>query len=646
MHQAISTFRPVILTLLCAAGGLGGIIAARMSLEGLSLAAFGIAFVAGSWLPLSSAIASLRERRLDINFLMLLAAYGAAALRQPAEGIGLLFLFTLSGALEYYTLERTKRSIAGLVQLRPDYATVVSKGLDSRRPVDSILPGEVLRVSAGERLALDGRILEGRGNVDESTLTGEGLPVSKGPGQDVFAGTINLRGSLLVEVTHASADTMLARIVKLVQSAQEQKVATQARFERWQNTYVVGVLLLASAVALWDVFLRHQLLADALYHGMVFLVAASPCAVIMSVPAAVLSGLTRAARSGVLIKGGVYLERLAGIRSIALDKTGTLTEGAPAVLYLGNPVGPVEERERLLQLAASVEAVSEHPLAQAVVRAALERGLELRQVADFDTHVGEGVHGEVDQRWVGVGNRSLFDSHGVEVPASIIEEVSAVRRRGLTAVVVSSDGGHEVLGIADRIRPSAGPAIKSLRRLGIRNIVILTGDHRLVGEAVASSIGADSVRAGLLPESKVDEVRKLQKEFGQLAFVGDGVNDGPALAAADIGLAMGSRGTDVALETADIVLMRDDLAALPFAVWLARRTQAAITRGLILAFGVILLLLVGAASGMLPLWLAVILHEGSTVLTILSGMYLLVQPYRAPRPPRSLSSEGASPAPA
>ncbi|MCC7478150.1 cation-translocating P-type ATPase [bacterium] len=630
MHRPVKKFNwvPVFLTLACAAGGVGGLLLQRGGLPGPAWLFFAPAFLAGSWLPLKAAVESLRERRLDINFLMLLAAYGAAALRQPAEGIGLLFLFTLSGALEYYTLERTKRSIAGLMELRPDFATVLREGREQQVPVDSIQPGELLRIAAGERLALDGVIREGHGSLDESTLTGEGLPVSKSAGQEVFAGTINLRGSLLIEVTHRAGDTMLARIVRLVQEAQEQKVATQARFERWQNAYVIAVLALATSVAAWDYLWGQRPLSDALYHGMVFLVAASPCAVIMSVPAAVLSGLTRAARQGVLIKGGVYLERLAQVRSIALDKTGTLTEGAPAVLYLGNPVGTAEEKARLLQLAASVEAVSEHPLAQAVVQAALEQGLELRKVQDFDTHVGEGVHGEVDQRWVGVGNRSLFESHGVDVPDSVFEEVSAIRRRGLTAVVVSSDGGHEVLGIADRIRASAEPAIQQLRRQGIQHVVILTGDHHLVGEAVAASVGADEVRAELLPENKVDEVRRLQQQYGALAFVGDGVNDGPALAAADIGLAMGSRGTDVALETADIVLMRDDLSALPFAVWLARQTQAAITRGLVLAFGVIILLLAGAATGWLPLWLAVILHEGSTVLTILSGMLLLVQPYR------------------
>jgi Cd2+/Zn2+-exporting ATPase len=618
---------PLALTAACAAGGLLGLLANHYRGPALAWVGFSPAFIAGSWLPLLSAIAALRERRLDINFLMLLAAYGAAFLGQPAEGVGLLFLFTLSGALEYYTLERTKRSIAGLVELRPDTATVLRDGIEQRVPVEEIKVGELLRVLSGERLALDGVIREGHASIDESTITGEGLPVGKGAGQAVFGGTINLRGNLLIEVTHSASDSMLARIVKLVEEAQRQKVATQSRFERWQNPYVLGVLMLASAVTLFDVSISRLALKEAFYHGMVFLVAASPCAVIMSVPAAVLSGLTRAARHGVLIKGGGILERLARIHNVALDKTGTLTEGAPEVLYLGVPVGQANGNEGLLQLAASVEAVSEHPLAQAVVRAALERGIELRKVEDFDMHVGEGVHGEVDQRWVGVGNRKLFDSHGVEVPPSIIEEVAAVRSRGLTAVVVSSAGGHEVLGIADRVRDSAAPALAQLRRYGIQRIVILTGDHKQVAEAVARSVGADAVSAELLPEFKVDEIKRIQASSGPLAYVGDGVNDGPALAAADVGLAMGSRGTDVALETADIVLMRDDLAALPFALWLSQRTQKAIMRGLILAFGVIAVLIFGAATSLLPLWLAVLLHEGSTVLTILSGMLLLVERY-------------------
>jgi Cd2+/Zn2+-exporting ATPase len=658
---------PALLTALCAVSAIGGWLLWRIAtglapelsdyggpaglpylistadparLVGLaSVALLGLSYISGSWLPLRASIAALREGGPDINLLMLFAAWGSAILGQPAEGAALLFLFTLSAALETYTMERATRSIDALITLRPDTVMqVLPDGTEQRVNVDTIQPGDVVRVFPGERIGVDGEVTDGTSSVDESTLTGESLPVDKKPGDAVFAGTLSFQGTLLVKATARAGESMLERIVRLVQSAREEKVAIQTRFERWEGGYVYFVIGLTIVTTLahylgWYGTLQGDLRAS-IYAGMVFMVAASPCAVIMSVPAAVLSGLTRAARNGVLFKGGSYLERLAQVQCFVMDKTGTLTYRRPEVVEVldgnGEPAGA--GATQLLLQAASVERFSEHPLAEAVVRAAEARQLPRLAARTFHSHTGQGVHAtltdEQGEVWVGIGNRLLFHEHGVAISPEVWEQASELQQRGLTALIVGSGEGSGVIGIADKMRSEAPAALAALKRQGIRPLVILTGDHQIVGDAIGRAVGADRVLAGMLPEQKMEAVRSLRAEFGALAYMGDGVNDGPALAAADIGIAMGERGTDVALETADVVLMRDDLSGVPFALWLARRTQAAIIRGLIIAFSVIGFLLFSAAFLNIPLWLAVLLHEGSTVLTILSGTLLLVEPYR------------------
>lgn len=629
------------LTVICALFALAGWLLLEWQLTAGGRTLLLIAYVAGSWLPLRAAIAALRSGGPDINLLMLFAAWGSALLGKPVEGAGLLFLFTLSAALETYTLERATRSIDALITLRPDTVMqLLPDGTERRVKVDTIQPGDMVRVFPGERVGVDGEVTDGNSSVDESTLTGESLPVDKNPGDLVFAGTLSFQGSLLVRATKRAGESMLERIVRMVQQARSEKVAIQSRFERWQGAYVYFVLGLAivTAAAHYLGWGGHALgnLRASIYAGMVFMVAASPCAVIMSVPAAVLSGLTRAARHGVLFKGGSYLERLAQVRCFVMDKTGTLTYGRPEVVEVldGNTDG--DGATALLLQAASVERFSEHPLAEAVVRAAESRQLPRLAARTFHSHTGQGVHAtltdEQGETWVGIGNRLLFRKHGVEISPEVWQGASELQQRGLTALIVGSGKRSGVIGIADKMRSEAPAALAALKRQGISPLVILTGDHQVVGDAIGNAVGADRVLAGMLPEQKMEAVRSLRAEFGSVAYMGDGVNDGPALAAADIGIAMGERGTDVALETADVVLMRDDLSSVPFALWLARRTQAAILRGLIIAFGVMAFLLFGAAFLNMPLWLAVLLHEGSTVLTILSGTLLLVEPYKEVRP--------------
>ena len=635
-HAHGSTRMNAALTIICAVTALTGWLLQHLGMDIAGWLLLAIAFISGSWLPLQAASEALRKGGPDINILMLLAAWGSAMLGQPVEGAGLLFLFTLSAALESYTLERATRSIDALTELRPDTVLRVNAdGNEERISVDDIIPGDLVRVRPGERIGVDGEITEGTSSVDESTLTGESLPVDKQPADNVFAGTLNMAGSLLVRSTRPAQESMIERIAAMVQQARSDQPEIQGRFERWQGRYVYFVITITILSALahymgWLGDVAGQTGA-AIYAGMVLMVAASPCAVIMSIPAAVLSGLTRAARRGVLFKAGSYLERLAHVQCLVMDKTGTLTHGHPEVVEIIDNDGT--DSRQLLAVAASVEHFSEHPLAGAVVRAAEKQQLPRLSARTFHSHTGQGVHAtlrdEHGEQWVGIGNRLLFSEHGVQVPEAIWQHAEELRSRGLTALIIGAQhGGGGVIAVADKLRTEAADSLERLRRLGIRHIAVLTGDHRVVGEAVANAVNADEVLSEMLPEQKLEQVRRIRSEHGQLAYIGDGVNDGPALAAADIGIAMGERGTDVALETADLVLMRDDLRLLPFALWLARRTQAAIMRGLVIAFGVMLFLLFAATFLNIPLWLAVLLHEGSTVVTILSGTLLLVEPYR------------------
>jgi Cd2+/Zn2+-exporting ATPase len=592
-------------------------------------AAFLLAYLAGGIGPAAAGLAALLRRQLSVDLLMILAA----VLGDWAEGSVLLFLFTLSGTLEAYAMYRTRRSIEALVQLRPREASVVQDGSDVRVPVDSLYLGDVVRVRPGERFPVDGEVVEGETWADEATLTGESTPVHKTVGAPVFAGTINGRGSALVRMTRAVADTTLERIIRLVREAQAEKTPTQKFVESWQRPYVLSVLAASALVLLGSWLLHTRDWADAFYHAMVLLVAASPCAVVVSSPAVVLSVIARAARQGVLFKGGYHLEKLGKVEVVAFDKTGTITLGRPGVTEVWTPPGV--KPEALLRLAAAVERHSEHPLAAAVVEEARHRGLALPEAEEFDSHSGTGVHAHVEGCWVGVGRELLFEDHDIPVPEAVHAAACRFRAEGQTALLVIAGGGLVgVIALADQIRPEAAGALASLKRLGIRQNVILTGDHERVARAVARRVHADDVRADLLPDQKAFELHRLMEDGHCLAMVGDGVNDAPALATAPVGIAMGGAGTDVALEVADVVLMRDDLRALPFAVWLSRLARQRIRHNMSFAFGMIGLLIISTFLG-LPLWLGVIGHEGSTLVVVFNGLRLL---WEKPGPPPEVIS--------
>ena len=641
------------LTALCAVSGLAGAAVGRMGADpAWRIGLYTVSFLSGGWGPTRDLIAHILRGQLDINLLMIAAAAGSAVLGHWGEGAVLLFLFSLSGTLEGYTMERTARSIESLIELRPDTALVVRDGSEVRLPVESIGIGERVRTLPGERFAVDGTIEEGETAADESTLTGESAPVTKRPGDRVFAGTVNVHGAPLVRVEKMPSETTISKIVQMVQEAGRAKSTTERFVERWQRSYVIAVFAGAALAALIPLLLLHAAWDQAWYRGLVLLVAASPCAVVIASPAAMLSAITHAARHGVLFKGSIHLERLGEVGALAMDKTGTVTEGKPRLTDIRVVEGSLGEEE-LLRLAASIEARSEHHTARAVRQEVERRGLKASDVAEFESHSGEGVHGHTDGYWVGVGREPLFARHGVELSPPLLAATGVLRAEGKTALLVvvrrqgngardpSSEGAHSgpdgilpgnevgsgLLGVADVVRPRAREAIAACRKLGIGHIVMLTGDHASVAGVIGAEIGVDEVRAGLFPEQKVSAIRELKAAWPTLAMVGDGVNDAPALAAASVGIAMGGAGTDVALETADVVLMRDDLKGIPFSLWLARRARRVVTQSLTLAFCMIGLLVITTLLGVLPLWLAVVGHEGSTLLVIANGVRLLGEPH-------------------
>ncbi len=585
----------------------------------LSVAFFVAAYVAGGYEGFIEAMKDLRHGRLNIDFLMIAAAVGAAFIGNWAEGAMLLFLFTLAEALEDYALDRTRSAVEALTKLRPNEATVRREDAEVRVPVEDVQVGEVVIVRPGEEIPLDGKVIHGETLVNQASITGESAPVHKGPGDDVFAGTMNLDGAIDVRVTKAAKDSTLAKIIEMVAEAQSQRAPTQRLIDRFAHPYAVGVLASVGLVLLVGVVLLDMPFNDVFYKAMTLLVVASPCALVISTPASVLSGIAAGARNGVLFKGGVHLENTAKVDVIAFDKTGTLTSGRPVVTDILSLNG-ISENE-LLRLAASAEIRSEHPIAQAIVEEAKKRGLEAPEPDAFRAIPGKGVRAQVDGRELLVGSHRMVQEYGGGRP--IPAEALSLQHDGKTTIFVLEKG--RILGlvaVADLPREQAAETIAELRKLGVKRIAMLTGDYEPVARNIARQLGVDEVYAELLPGDKVKVVRKLQKD-GAVGMVGDGINDAPALALADVGVAMGAAGTDVAMETADIVLMADDLNKLPFTFRLARKARAIIYQNLAFAILVIIGLIIATFTVRLSLPVAVVGHEGSTIIVVLNGLRLL-----------------------
>lgn len=591
----------------------------------LSLALYLAAYVAGGAYATYRAVASLLQKTVDIDLLMILAAAGAAVLGAWPEGGILLFLFSLGNALEHYALGRTHRAIRSLIALRPDTALVIRGDAEVVLPVEELVPGDEVIVRPGERIPIDGTVVAGDSSVDQSAITGESLPVHKRPGDQVFSGTLNTTGLLRVRVDRPVHESTLARIIQIVEEAREQKSRAQRFAEAFQGKYAMGVIVVSLLAFAVPVGLGADP-ATSFYRAMTLLVAASPCALVISTPASILSALANAARSSVLFKGALQLETIGVVDAVVFDKTGTLTVGKPRVTSV-LPAPGVEPTE-LLRVVAPVEYRSEHPLGLAVVAhaeaaGAFDRGL-VERVGSLTSIPGRGVRAELDGARVLIGNEALLQEHGVVLPRELQRAAEELRERGQTAVYAAVDGNVlGVLGIADTVRPVARKVVERLRSLGVRRIVMLTGDNERAARAIAREVGLEEWRADLLPEEKVAVVRELQAAGFRVAMVGDGVNDAPALAAADVGIAMGAAGTDVALETADVVLMSDDLTKLPYSIELSRAARRIIVQNLAIALGVIVVLVTSILVRGVPLPLAVVGHEGSTIVVVLNGLRLL-----------------------
>lgn len=582
-----------------------------------------------------AALASLREFVLDVDVLMVLAALGAAIIGAPFEGALLLFLFSFSNVLQRHAMDRTQRAIESLLKLRPSEALVKRTHGPEKIAVEAVEIGDIVIVRPGEQIPVDGLISEGSTHVDESSLTGESMPRAKTLGSPLFAGTINQGGGVELRVTKRSEDSALSRMVKLVAAAQAEKSTTQRFLEKAEQYYAMGVILFTAGVFLVPFFLLSENFGTAFYRAMTIMVVASPCALIISTPATVLSAIGGAARRGILIKGGSHLERAAKIDIVAIDKTGTLTVGKPSLTEivskdgihpLAHPLPPAISD--LLAAAAALEAKSEHPLAHAIVQSANDLGITSSAATDFQSTAGKGAEATIDSVRYLVGSERLF----IELKATGMEPIAQfskpLQADGKTCVWLGTRVGDAVsasavLVMADTIRPEARHLVSRLHQLGVQKVVMLTGDHHLVAQAIAREAMVDEVRAELLPEDKLEVIRQLKLE-GHVMMIGDGVNDAPALAMADIGMAMGAAGTDVAMETADIVLMGDRLENIPLLLAHARRARSVLLQNLIFASAVIAFLIIAALGFALPLPLGVIGHEGSTVLVCLNGLRLLI----------------------
>lgn len=614
----------------------------------LSQALYIGAYLFGGYFTTKEAIENILARRFEIDTLMLVAAAGAAALGNWAEGGLLLFLFSLGHSLEHFAMGRARRAIEALAKLAPETALVKRGDATEEVPVETLQPGDVVLVKPNERLPADGVVVKGTSSVNQAPVTGESVPVDKTPVQDgkaaiaafdrvdassrVFAGTINGAGAMEVMVARLASQSTMARVVQMVAEAEAQRSPTQQFTDKFERIFVPVILALVGLLMLAFLIVDEPFSAS-FYRAMAVLVAASPCALAISVPSAVLSGVARAGRSGVLVKGGGPLENLGSLNSIAFDKTGTLTEGRPKLTDVVTASG-VNEAE-LLSVVVAVESHSDHPLASALVGGGRERldgnGGNVR-ADDVRGIIGRGVQASVGGETVYIAKPVLFSElKGTPLPAELGAANDKLVQSGRTTMVVrKGERFLGVIGVMDTPRPAAPSVMKQLRELGIERLVMISGDNQQVADAVARTVGLTEAKGDLMPEQKVETIKSLRERYGKVAMVGDGVNDAPAMANATVGIAMGAAGSDVALEAADVALMSDDLSQLPFAVGLSRSTRRVIKQNLWVSLGVVALLIPATIFG-LNIGTAVLFHEGSTLLVVINALRLLAYPGAASR---------------
>jgi Cd2+/Zn2+-exporting ATPase len=650
----------------CALFGISGAVAdALLGRGSVSLALYALAYLTGGWEATWEALRALRRASLEVDLLMVIAAAGAAFLGHWPEGAVLLFLFSLGNTLETFAFGRTRRSIQALMELRPESAAKLDGDREMEVPIEALSPGDIIRVRPGDRIPLDGTVTSGESPVDESTLTGEAVPQRKKSGDEVFAGTLNGSGTLDIRVTRPAEDTTLARVIRMVEEAREARAPAQGWIERAESTYA-GIVILGAIVAVaFPMAVLDWEFHEAFYRAMTLLVVASPCALVISIPATIVSAVSNGARNGILFKGGASLDALAGVRVMAFDKTGTITQGrlevagffhllrgeepgevlvSPEVAAImtklparvcpmldpvdgprGHCPGLTREDEDFLRLVAGLESRSEHHVAQAILRAVEALGLSVPQPRSFESSPGRGIEGRVEGISLVIGRKEWVEERvGGPVPNLLLRWSEGGGRETASPIFVAADGKHVgTLVIADQPRVGARETLGALRETGIDAIAMITGDDARTARAIADLVGIDRVHAKLLPDEKSRVLEELRKDFGPVAMIGDGVNDAPALATADVGIALGAAGTDVALETADVVVMGDDLGGIPYARTLSLRARRVVVQNLVFSSGVILTLVTLAILGSISLPAGVVGHEGSTIVVIFNGLRLL-----------------------
>ena len=588
---------------------------------GFFLILYFIAAVLGGWGNFRKAARALPRANFNMSVLMSVAVVGAMIIGEYEEGASVAFLFAISEMLESWTMDKARRSIRELMDIAPKAARIRRNGLEADLSVEEIRVGDVMMIRPSEKIAMDGTIVKGESSVNQAAITGESMPVEKGPGAGVFAGTLNINGALEVEVTKLVQDTTIAKIIHMVEEAQSRRAPSQAFVERFAAVYTPIVLVLAVGIALIPPLFSGLEWAPWIYRGLALLVVACPCALVVSTPVAIVSAISVAAQNGVLIKGGIHLEEAGSLIAIAFDKTGTLTKGTPAITDI-IPLNGVSE-VMLLKIAASLEARSEHPLAAAIVKAAKEHKLDFFAAEDFSSLAGRGAQATVNGETMYIGNPRLFSELAISAK-TIAVQVERLQDEGKTVMLVGT--GEKFFGmiaVADEVRADSAKTIADLKQAGIRHVIMLTGDNAATAKSIAAKVGSDEFRAELLPQDKVAAIEELLKNHGKVAMVGDGINDAPAMAMATVGIAMGGAGTDTALETADIVLMADDLSKLSFTMHVSRAAMSIIRQNITFSLTIKLIAVLAVFPGWLTLWLAIMADMGASILVTLNSLRLL-----------------------
>jgi Zn2+/Cd2+-exporting ATPase len=596
---------------------------------GLAVMVLAVAYGIGGYDSAREGLTTLvRERELDVDLLMIVAALGAAGLglwrreyHLIIDGAILILIFCISGALESYAMQRTERSIRSLMTLTPDTARRIDQGQEKIVAISALKLGDRFLVKPGELIPTDGRVVEGESTVNQAAITGESIPVEKSLGDPVYGGTLNGAGALMLELDQPPESSLLQRVIRMVEAAQTETPPSQQFIEQFERSYarvivVVGVLLVTLPPFLWNWNWE-----TTIYRALIFLVVASPCALMAAIMPTLLSGIANGAKQGILFKNGAQLETIGQVKAVAFDKTGTLTTGKLQVVDIFTAQGQSELE--LLQVAAALESRSEHPIAAAIVDFVRQQSIDWSEASQVQAQIGKGISGRLNQKtvWVGKADAMTVAKNNSSV---LFERASQWEAAGRTVIWVATE--EAVLGIiavADTIRPEAQRTVTALKRMGVKEIILLTGDNERTANQIAQALGVDQVYANLLPQDKVEQIKKLQQRYGTVAMIGDGINDAPALAQASVGIAMGAAGSDIAMDTADIVLMTDRLEKLATAIQLGQRSQRVIKQNIVFALSFIVLLLIANFTSQITLPLGVIGHEGSTVLVTLSGLRLL-----------------------